>query len=190
VSGFSALIGGISENSIRVIPIKDSWEILDNINFDTQQKSSIIVVDMTYYERSLIVISLWFLWNLSVLYSEGKISSKIPCIVLGCNGVLDKKIYPFARICPSQPVNKLKSIIIEALTTPSNNFTKPSKFRRLNSKERYVVNSSLNGMPLKEIAANMKITDRKANYYRYSAIKKIGLQKQYEYALLMGKIFL
>lgn len=190
VSGFSALIEAMPEKSVRVIPIKDTREFLDNINSDTQPQLSVIVVDMTYHERSVFAMSLCFLWNLSVFYSEGTISTNIPCIVLCRDGILNKEIYPFANICPSQSVSQLKNIITEVLTIPGKYIRKLYRLRRLNSKERYVVNASLNGMPLREIAVLMKTSHRKVSYHRYNAIKKIGLQKQYKYTLLMGETLL
>lgn len=190
--GFSTLMEAIPGHSIRVILVNETRQLLHYLNAEPgiRQQPSVLVVDMTYHERSVMALALWFLWNLSVMYSDGRIPARIPCIILGRNDTLNKDIYPFASICPSLPVQQLQNLIIETLTTPDPYIRKMYAFRRLSNEERFVINAYLKGMSVNEIAEIMKIPYRKVNYYRHSAIKKIGLGKQNEYILLMGKLFL
>ena len=192
VSGFSALMEAIPGHSIRVFALNDMRQLLHYLNAEpgVRQLPSVIVVDVTNHERSFLALSLWFLWNLSVLYSEGRIPARIPCLVLGRKEALGKAKYPFVSICPSQRVRKLQDAFIKALTAPGPYIRKMYEFRHLSSKERFVINACLKGMSVRSIAEVLNTTYRSVYFCRQSAIKKIGLRNLNEFTLLMGRSFL
>ena len=58
-------------------------------------KQRVIVVDLTCHESSVTVKALWFLWNLSVLYSERHELRDSPCIFPGYHVALNTNRYLF-----------------------------------------------------------------------------------------------
>nr|EKW5935526.1 helix-turn-helix transcriptional regulator [Citrobacter farmeri] len=138
----------------------------------------------------MLALALWFLWNLSVLYSEGRISRQVPCVLLGNRKTLENTAYPFSWVTPSQSVGGVQSFFLKVLTTPAPWMRGMYGFKHLSDRERRVINACLKGMPVRDIAELMEITYRNVCAARQSALRKIGLRNRNEYVLLMGKLFL
>lgn len=190
--GFTRLMENIPGQSINVTTVSDHQPVLEHISqvSDSRHSPAAIVVDLTHHERTVLAQALWFLWNLSVLYSEGTIPHRIPCVLLGNREMPESTVYPYAWITPSQPVARLQALFLKILTMPVPWMRGMYRFKHLNNKERQVINLCLKGISVRGIAAYMDITYREACAARRSAIRKIGLRNRNEYAFLVGRTFL
>ncbi|WP_201478864.1 helix-turn-helix transcriptional regulator [Escherichia coli] len=182
----------IPGHAVDVVPVSKHQQIvmLMQTEFYSLQKSSAIVVDLTSHERTVLALSLWFLWNLSVLYYEGSIPEQIPCILLGKSELPAATCYPFVRVSPSQSGKQLQDFFLNVLNTPATYVRGMHEFKPLSNKERQVINLCLSGVPLSRIAEHMQITYCTVSGYRQSALRKIGLKNRNEYMLLTGMTFL
>ena len=70
--GLFAVMESAGQHAVQVISVETPEQIVSHILSDRHLpgKQSVIVVDLTCHEPSVIVKTLWFLWNLSVLYSD------------------------------------------------------------------------------------------------------------------------
>ncbi|EPJ0883838.1 TPA: LuxR family transcriptional regulator, partial [Citrobacter freundii] len=136
------------------------------------------------------VKALWFLWNLSALYSEHQGLRGIPCILLGCQQTLDNIRHPFAWISPSQGLRQLQNIFLRILAHPSRYIKGGHRYTRLSVNERRVMNYLLGGDTVSDIAKRMRIHYRNVCYYRQRAIFKIGLRNRNDIAWIMNRTFL
>ncbi|WP_410700069.1 MULTISPECIES: response regulator transcription factor [Citrobacter] len=190
--GFTRLMESIPGHAVRVIPVSDHYQVLQYMSqeSDSLRRPSAVVVDLTSHERSVLALALWFLWNLSVLYSEGRISRRVPCVLLGNRKTLENTAYPYAWVTPSQSVRGLQNFFLKVLSMPGPWMRGMYGFKHLSDKEQRVINACLKGMSVRDIAERMEITYRNVCAARQSAFRKIGLRNRNEYALLMGRIFL
>ena len=191
--GFSELMETpVQEHAVQVISVETPEQIVLHIlsNRSVPGKQRVIVVDLTYHEASVMVKALWFLWNLSVLYSECRELREIPCILLGPKGILNNIRYPFARVSPSQSFHRLRNIFMHILAAPSRYIRRGYGFKRLSVNERQVINSILAGETVSDIAYRMRIHQRNVYYYRQRAIFKIGLRSRHDIAWIMSREFL
>ncbi|MEG0716732.1 MAG: helix-turn-helix transcriptional regulator [Hafnia sp.] len=191
--GFSELMEAtVQEHAVQVISVETPEQIVSHILSDRPApvKKSVIVVDLTCHEAFVMVNALWFLWNLSVLYSECSKLRGIPCILLGYQGALNNIRYPFVRISPSLGVHQLRNIFLRILAVPSLYIRRGHGFKRLSVNERRVINAVLSGETVSDIAERMQIHYRNVCYYRQRAIFKIGLRNRNEIAWIMNRKFL
>lgn len=70
--GLFAVMESAGQHAVQVISVETPEQIVSHILSDGHLpgKQRVIVVDLTFHESSVTVRALWFLWNLSVLYSE------------------------------------------------------------------------------------------------------------------------
>ncbi|WP_370608752.1 LuxR C-terminal-related transcriptional regulator [Citrobacter portucalensis] len=190
--GLFELIESAGKHAVQVISVETPEQIVSHILSDRHLpgKQSVIVVDLTCHEASVMVKALWFLWNLSVLYSERQELSKTPCILLGYHGTLNNNRYPFVRISPSQGLRQLQNTFLRILTVPSRYIRREHGFKRLSANERRVINYLLAGDTVNDIAKRMRIHYRNVCYYRQRAIFKIGLRNRNDIAWIMNRTFL
>lgn len=191
-SGFSRIMESIPGHRVEVVPVSDHRQILQHMRagLHSLQKSSAIVVDLTSHERSVLALSLWFLWNLSVLYSKGRVPGRFPCVLLGKPESLDNTSYPYVWVSPYQTAGQLQDFFVKVLTTPAPYIRRMYGFKHLTDKERRVINSCLKGVSVRDIAEYIQTSYRNVCFHRQSALKKVGLRNRNEYVLLMGREFL
>ncbi len=185
--GFGKIIETISDYSVDIVTVSEPEEIIEHAGHHI---TSVIVIDLAHCENSVLASSLWFLWNLSVLYSEGRIPAEIPCILLGDKYSLSDAKYPFIWISPRQSANNLRMFFMKVLTTPECYMREMYGFTHFSDKERFVINQHLNGLSAFQIARRMQTTYKDVVTSRQKAMKKIGLRNRNEVILLMGKKFL
>ncbi|EHA0861472.1 LuxR family transcriptional regulator [Salmonella enterica] len=190
--GIFELIESAGKHAVQVISVETPEQIVSHILSDRHLpgKQSVIVVDLTCHEAPVMVKALWFLWNLSVLYSERQELSETPCILLGYHWALNNNRYPFIRISPSQGFHQLQNAFLRILAVPSRYISSRHGFQRLSVNERRVINALLGGETVNDIAKRMQIHYRNVCYYRQRAIFKIGLRNRNDIAWIMNRTFL
>lgn len=190
--GFFELIESAGEHAVQVISVETPEQIVSHILSDRHlpRKQSVIVVDLTCHEAPVKVKALWFLWNLSVLYSEHRELGGIPCILFGCQRTLDNIQHPYVWVSPSQDLYQLQNIFIRILKLPYRYIKGGCKYKRLSVNERRVINYLLGGDTVNDIAKRMRIHYRNVCYYRKRAIFKIGLRNRNDIAWIMNRTFL
>lgn len=189
--GLSELIESAGKHAVQVISVETPEQIVSHIQSDRHLsgKQSVIVVDLTCHEAPVMVKTLWFLWNLSVLYSEHHELRGTPCILFGCQRTLDNIRHPFVWVSPSQGLRQLQNVFLRILATPSR-YIREHKIKRLSVNERRVMNYLLGGETVDDIAKCMRIHYRNVCYYRQRAIFKIGLRNRNDIAWIMNRTFL
>lgn len=190
--GLSELIESAGKHAVQVISVETPEQIVSHIQSDRDLsgKQSVIVVDLTCHEAPVMVKTLWFLWNLSVLYSEHHELRGTPCILFGCQRTLDNIRHPFAWVSPSQSLRQLQSVFLRILALPSRYIRRAHGFKSLSVNERRVMNYLLGGETVDDIAKRMQIHYRNVCYYRQRAIFKIGLRNRNDIAWIMNRTFL
>ncbi|EPB4368943.1 LuxR C-terminal-related transcriptional regulator [Citrobacter freundii] len=191
--GFSELMETTAqEHAVQVISVETPEQIVLHTLSDrfVPGKQRVIVVDLTCHEAPVMVRALWFLWNLSVLYSECRELRGIPCILLGPQGGLNNIKYPFARVSSSLSLHQLRNVFLHILSAPSRYIRRGYGFKRLSVNERRVMNYLLDGDTVSDIAKRMRIHYRNVCYYRQRAIFKIGLRNRNDIAWIMNRTFL
>lgn len=186
--GLSELMSAIPEHAVQLTPVSTPNNIFDFIHKGFFP--SAIVVDLSVSERTVLAQSIWFLWNLSVLYAEKKIPEIIPCILLGDNTLPEGTNYPFVWVSPFLSKEILQKNFLKILNNPIIYTRKTYRLKRLSDNERIVINNVLQGFSVKDIAGTMQITAKRVFSFRRNALKKIGLRNRNEYSLLIGKSFL
>lgn len=190
--GLFELIESTGEHAVQVIFVETPEQIVSHILSDRHLpgKQSVIVVDLSCHEAPAMVKALWFLWNLSALYSEHHELRGAPCILFGCQRALNNVRHPFAWISPSQGLRQLQSIFLRILAHPSRYIKGGHRYTRLSVNERRVMNYLLGGDTVSDIAKRMRIHYRNVCYYRQRAIFKIGLRNRNDIAWIMNRTFL
>lgn len=190
--GLSELIESAGKHAVQVISVETPEQIVSHIQSDRHLpgKQSVIVVDLTCHEAPVMVKTLWFLWNLSVLYSEHHELRGTPCILFGCQRALDNIRHPFVWVSPSQSLRQLQSVFLRILALPSRYIRRSHGFKSLSVNERRVMNYLLGGDAVDDIAKRMQIHYRNVCYYRQRAIFKIGLRNRNDIAWIMNRTFL
>lgn len=190
--GLSELTESAGKHAVQVISVETPEQIVSHILSDRHisVKQSVIVVDLTCHEAPVMVKALWFLWNLSVLYSERRELGGIPCILFGCQRTLDNVRHPFVWVSPSQGLRQLQNTFLRILTVPSRYIRREHGFKRLSVNERRIMNYLLAGDTVNDIAKRMQIHYRNVCYYRQRAIFKIGLRNRNDIAWIMNRTFL
>lgn len=190
--GLSELIESAGKHAVQVISVETPEQIVSHIQSDRDLsgKQSVIVVDLTCHEAPVMVKTLWFLWNLSVLYSEHHELRGTPCILFGCQRTLDNIRHPFVWVSPSQSLRQLQSVFLRILALPSRYIRRAHGFKSLSVNERRVMNYLLGGDTVDNIAKRMQIHYRNVCYYRQRAIFKIGLRNRNDIAWIMNRTFL
>lgn len=190
--GLSELIESAGEHAVQVISVETPEQIASHILSDRHApgKQNVIVVDLTCHESPVMVKTLWFLWNLSVLYSEHHELRGTPCILFGCQRTLDNIRHPFVWVSPSQSLRQLQSVFLRILALPSRYIRRAHGFKSLSVNERRVMNYLLGGETVDDIAKRMQIHYRNVCYYRQRAIFKIGLRNRNDIAWIMNRTFL
>ncbi|CNF76397.1 Bacterial regulatory proteins%2C luxR family [Yersinia enterocolitica] len=189
--GLFKLIESAGEHPVQVISVETPEQIASHILSDRHApgKQNVIVVDLTCHEAPAMVKALWFLWNLSVLYSERRELGGVPCILFGCQRTLDNIRHPFVWVSPSQGLRQLQNVFLRILAIPSR-YIREHKIKRLSVNERRVMNYLLGGKAAGDIATRMQINYRNVCYYRQRAIFKIGLRNRNDIAWIMNRTFL
>lgn len=191
--GLSELIESAGEHAVQVIPVETPEQIVSHILSDRHAapgKQNVIVVDLTCHEAPAMVKALWFLWNLSALYSECRELDGVPCILFGCQRTLDNIRHPFVWVSPSQSLRQLQSVFLRILALPSRYIRRAHGFKSLSVNERRVMNYLLGGDTVDDIAKRMQIHYRNVCYYRQRAISKIGLRNRNDIVWIMNRAFL
>ena len=190
--GLFKLIESTGEHAVQVISVEAPEQIVSHILSDRHLpgKQSVIVVDLICHEAPVMVRALWFLWNLSVLYSEHHELRGTPCILFGCQRTLNNVRHPFAWISPSQGLRQLQSIFLRILAHPSRYIKGWHRYTRLSVNKRRVINYILAGDTVSDIAKRMQIHYRNVCYYRQRAIFKTGLRNRNDIAWIMNRTFL
>ena len=190
--GLSELIESAGKHAVQVISVEAPEQIVSHILSDSHLhgKKRVIVVDLTCHESSVMVKALWFLWNLSVLYSERHELRVTPCILFGHQGEMSNIRYPFPWVSPLQDLRQLQNIFLRILAVPSRYINNGYGFQRLSVNERRVINALLGGETVSDIAKRMQIHYRNVCYYRQRAIFKIGLRNRNDIAWIMNRTFL
>lgn len=190
--GLSELTESAGKHAVQVISVETPEQIVSHIQSDRDLsgKQSVIVVDLTCHEAPVMVKTLWFLWNLSVLYSEHHELRGTPCILFGCQRTLDNIRHPFVWVSPSQSLRQLQSVFLRILALPSRYIRRAHGFKSLSVNERRVMNYLLGGETVDDIAKRMQIHYRNVCYYRQRAIFKIGLRNRNDIAWIMNRTFL
>ncbi|HHZ8738775.1 TPA: LuxR C-terminal-related transcriptional regulator [Escherichia coli] len=190
--GLFAVMESAGKHAVPVISVETPEQIVSHILSDRHLpgKQRVIVVDLTCHESSVTVRALWFLWNLSVLYSECHELREIPCILFGHKEERNNIRCPFAWVSPSQNFHQLKNIFQRILAVPSRYISSGYGFQRLSANERQVINALLSGEAISDIAKRMQIHYSNVCYYRQKAIFKIGLRNRNDIAWIMNRTFL
>lgn len=190
--GLSELIESAGKHAVQVISVETPEQIVSHIQSDGRLpgEQSVIVVDLTCHEAPMMVWAVWFLWNLSVLYSEHHALRGTPCILFGCQRTLDNIRHPFVWVSPSQSIRQLQSVFLRILALPSRYIRRAHGFKSLSVNERRVMNYLLGGETVDDIAKRMQIHYRNVCYYRQRAIYKIGLRNRNDIAWIMNRTFL
>lgn len=190
--GLSELVESAGKHAVQVISVETPEQIVSHIQSDRHlpRKQSVIVVDLTCHEAPVMVKTLWFLWNLSVLYSEHHELRGTPCILFGCQRTLDNIRHPFVWVSPSQSLRQLQSVFLRILALPFQYIRRAHGFKSLSANERRVMNYLLGGETVDDIAKRMQIHYRNVCYYRQRAIFKIGLRNRNDIAWIMNRTFL
>lgn len=190
--GLSELVESAGKHAVQVISVETPEQIVSHIQSDRHipGKQSVIVVDLTCHEAPVMVKTLWFLWNLSVLYSEYHELRGTPCILFGCQRTLDNIRHPFVWVSPSQSLRQLQSVFLRILALPFRYIRRAHGFKSLSVNERRVMNYLLGGETVDDIAKRMQIHYRNVCYYRQRAIFKIGLRNRNDIAWIMNRTFL
>ncbi|MEE6893322.1 hypothetical protein [Escherichia sp. MOD1-EC6842] len=95
----SELMESAGKHAVQVISVETPEQIVSHIQSDNHLpgKQRVIVVDLTCHESSVMVKALWFLWNLSVLYSERHELRGTPCIFyldIREDGIISETLLP------------------------------------------------------------------------------------------------
>lgn len=156
----SELMESAGKHAVQVISVETPEQIVSHIQSDNHLpgKQRVIVVDLTCHESSVMVKALWFLWNLSVLYSERHELRGTLCILFGHQGGLNNIRNPFTWVSPSQNFRQLKSIFLHILVVLSRYISSGYGFKRLSVNERRVINALLGGETVSDIAWIMNRT--------------------------------
>ncbi|TGB64113.1 LuxR family transcriptional regulator [Escherichia sp. E4930] len=190
--GLLAVMESAGQHAVQVISVETPEQIVSHILSDRHLpgKQRVIVVDLTCHESSVTVRALWFLWNLSVLYSERHELREIPCFLFGHKEGRNNIRYPFVWISPSQNFRQLKNTFLHILAVPSLYISSGYGLQRLSVNERRVINELLSGETVSDIAKRMEIHYSNVCYYRQKAIFKIGLRNRNDIAWIMNRTFL
>lgn len=190
--GLLAVMESAGKHAVPVISVETLEQIVSHILSDSHlpRKQRVIVVDLTCHESSVMVKALWFLWNLSVLYSERRELRLIPYFLFGHKEGRNNIRYSFAWISPSQNFRQLKNIFLHILVVPSLYISSGYGLQRLSVNERRVINELLSGETVSDIAKRMGIHYSNVCYYRQNAIFKIGLRSRNDIAWIMNRTFL
>lgn len=147
------------------------------------------------YKRRLIVVSLpsapvqsakgrVFLWRLGIMRIQGRLSGPIHCVLTGDRERWHSCV-PAYRWLPKENGPATQDILLRALMTPGWSYV-PVRPRHLTLRQACILEATLAGCTVQEIAEKLNLTERAVFSARSAMISRIGLNNRIELMGLMG----
>ncbi|EBY2617314.1 DNA-binding response regulator [Salmonella enterica subsp. enterica serovar Newport] len=171
---------------------------LSSLMTETDARVSIIPVShpeeiLSYpeglYKRRLIVVSLptvpvqsakgrVFLWRLDIMRMQGRLSGPVHCVLIGDREKWHSCV-PAHRWLPKENGPAMQDILLRTLLSPGWSSV-PARPRYLTYRQECILEATLAGNTVQEIAEKLNLTERAVFASRSALIERMGLNNRME----------